>query len=258
MKYVSLAANFHSGAHFPSSYQFDYVASFVSPVSSEIELWLFERDAVENAVQSLLMDNANDGNPLRAHLGLRGSVTSESHSNLGNNNNNNAFSAGASMATPIAMSSQSPRFEQIYHQRQRGEEWVLAQEHDPTKLVVTETDGRARTPGTLRRTGTSTDNGPAKYTAPPRVGRRSQIGQMLDPAGRAVFQQVTIIEQNISSSYKGQTIIISKLNAKSVLTNDDTSIMHEYLGEFEQFCERVIKNMEEAYSLFAGLPHDEG
>ncbi|RYP59608.1 hypothetical protein DL771_010832 [Monosporascus sp. 5C6A] len=53
MKYVSLAANFHSGAHFPSSYQLDYVASFVSPVSSEIELWLFERDAVENAVQSL-------------------------------------------------------------------------------------------------------------------------------------------------------------------------------------------------------------
>ncbi|RYO78291.1 hypothetical protein DL762_008773 [Monosporascus cannonballus] len=113
----------------------------------------------------------------------------------------------------------------------------------------------------------SADNGSAKYTVPLMVGR-SQIGQMLDPMGKAVSQQVIIIESMLkgvqdTSSYKElhkdmlevikrQTIIINKLNAKNVLTG--TSVMHEYLGEFEQFCERVMKSMEE-YSLFAGLPH---
>ncbi|RYP14059.1 hypothetical protein DL767_010456 [Monosporascus sp. MG133] len=42
---------------------------------------------------------------------------------------------------------------------------------------------------------------------------------------------------------------------KNILTDDDASVMLEYLNEFEQFPERMMKNIEEAYFVFAGLPH---
>lgn len=118
----------------------------------------------------------------------------------------------------------------------------------------------------------SPQGGQEKYTGPPMVGRRSQIGQMIDPHGKAVSQQVIIIEsilksvQDTSTSYKElhrdmveiikrQVNIVKTMNSRSVLTEDEATTMQEYLSEFEQFSERVMKNMEEACSLFAGLPH---
>ncbi|RYO76643.1 hypothetical protein DL764_010284 [Monosporascus ibericus] len=74
---------FYSRAVFPSSHQLEYVASLISPISSEIGLRHFERDTVENAVQKLV-DEAYSDSSLRDSLGLQGSVTFESHTNLGN------------------------------------------------------------------------------------------------------------------------------------------------------------------------------
>ncbi len=81
--YLILAGHtFHSKAVFPSSHQLEYVASLINPISSEIGLRHFERDTIENAVQKLV-DQAYADSKLRASLGLRGSVTFESHTNLG-------------------------------------------------------------------------------------------------------------------------------------------------------------------------------
>ncbi|RYP93278.1 hypothetical protein DL770_000567 [Monosporascus sp. CRB-9-2] len=71
LDHVSLAADFRSGPNLPSSHQLNYGASFISPISSEIELRVFGCDTVENAAQGL-MNKAYDDNPLRAHPGLHG------------------------------------------------------------------------------------------------------------------------------------------------------------------------------------------
>ncbi|KAI8954159.1 hypothetical protein F4801DRAFT_534524 [Xylaria longipes] len=73
---------FCSDAIFPSSHQLDYVASLISPITSETGLRHFERDTVENAVQKLV-DEAYNDEQLRVRLGIQGSVTFESHTNLG-------------------------------------------------------------------------------------------------------------------------------------------------------------------------------
>ncbi|KAI1407697.1 hypothetical protein F5Y13DRAFT_123197 [Hypoxylon sp. FL1857] len=67
---------------FPSQHQLDYVRSLIRPISSEHGLRYFERDTVENAVQKLI-DTVYDDPSLRDRLGLRGTVTFESHTNLG-------------------------------------------------------------------------------------------------------------------------------------------------------------------------------
>ncbi|KAF6782060.1 hypothetical protein CSOJ01_16035, partial [Colletotrichum sojae] len=56
--------------------------TLLSPISSEIGLRNFERDTVENTVQKLI-DEAYKNPRLRDDLGLQGTVTFESHTNLG-------------------------------------------------------------------------------------------------------------------------------------------------------------------------------
>ncbi|KAI8711235.1 Protein kinase domain-containing protein [Fusarium sp. LHS14.1] len=79
---LSSSPSFSSQAAFPSRHQLDYVRSLLRPVSSEIGLRNSERDVVENAVQKL-MDATYNESSLRSHLGLDGTVTFESHTNLG-------------------------------------------------------------------------------------------------------------------------------------------------------------------------------
>ncbi|RYP18459.1 hypothetical protein DL765_003913 [Monosporascus sp. GIB2] len=59
----------------------EYVKSLIKPISSEIRLRDFERDVVENAVEKLI-DTISKDALLRRHLGIRGTVTFESHTNL--------------------------------------------------------------------------------------------------------------------------------------------------------------------------------
>ncbi len=55
---------------------------WIKPISSEHGLRYFERDVVENAAQKLV-DAVYENTLLRDRLGLRGTVTFESHTNLG-------------------------------------------------------------------------------------------------------------------------------------------------------------------------------
>ncbi|KAF9872599.1 hypothetical protein CkaCkLH20_09778 [Colletotrichum karsti] len=73
--------SFSSQPLFPSQHQLDYVMSLIRPISSEIGLRNFERDTVENTVQKLI-DEAYNNPQLRNDLGLQGTVTFESHTNL--------------------------------------------------------------------------------------------------------------------------------------------------------------------------------
>jgi hypothetical protein len=80
---LSVGTLFSSVPAFPSQHQLEYVRSLLRPISSEIGLRDFERDVVENAVQKLIEKISLDP-LLQSTLGLRGTVTFESHTNLGN------------------------------------------------------------------------------------------------------------------------------------------------------------------------------
>jgi hypothetical protein len=67
---------------FPSQHQVDYIKDNLQSISSEVGLRYFERDVVENAVRKLVNATYNDP-VLREALGLKGTVTFESHTNLG-------------------------------------------------------------------------------------------------------------------------------------------------------------------------------
>ncbi|EGD92063.1 hypothetical protein H112_00352 [Trichophyton rubrum D6] len=67
---------------FPSEHQLEYVRQFISPITSEMDLRYFERETVENHVR-IIIDRITENEDLKAALGLRGSVTFESHTNLG-------------------------------------------------------------------------------------------------------------------------------------------------------------------------------
>ncbi|PHH93273.1 hypothetical protein CDD83_8784 [Cordyceps sp. RAO-2017] len=70
-----------SALAFPSQHQMQYVKSLLKPISSELGLRDFEHDVVENAVQKLV-EWAYKDPLLRSRLGLKGTVTFESHLNL--------------------------------------------------------------------------------------------------------------------------------------------------------------------------------
>ncbi|KAI0550155.1 hypothetical protein F4679DRAFT_544171 [Xylaria curta] len=79
---LSVGRTFSSQLVFPSPNQMQYVASVLYPISSEVGLRDFEHDAVENAVRKLFNEAYSDPE-LRTILELRGSITFESHTNLG-------------------------------------------------------------------------------------------------------------------------------------------------------------------------------
>ncbi|KAM0271972.1 hypothetical protein ACHAQH_008858 [Verticillium albo-atrum] len=79
---VSAGHPFASQPVFPTHHQLEYVRSLLNPVSSEVGLRDFERNVVENSVQKLV-DEAYKDVRLRTSLGLQGTVTFESHTNLG-------------------------------------------------------------------------------------------------------------------------------------------------------------------------------
>ncbi|GKU14031.1 unnamed protein product, partial [Fusarium langsethiae] len=79
---LAFSPSFAAQSSFPSRHQLEYVESLLHPISSEIDLRNSERDVVENAVQKLV-DATYADLTLRTHLGLNGTLTFESHTNLG-------------------------------------------------------------------------------------------------------------------------------------------------------------------------------
>ncbi|PKS11157.1 hypothetical protein jhhlp_002918 [Lomentospora prolificans] len=79
---LSVSTSFCSVPTFPSQHQLEYVKSMLQPISSELGVRNFERDAIENAVQTLVQRALADP-LLRSSLKLQGTVTFDSHTNLG-------------------------------------------------------------------------------------------------------------------------------------------------------------------------------
>ncbi|EGE77253.1 hypothetical protein BDDG_00190 [Blastomyces dermatitidis ATCC 18188] len=67
---------------FPSLHQLDYVRQLISPISSEWDLRYYERETVENQVRAII-DRIYENDELKRAFGLRGSITFDSHLNLG-------------------------------------------------------------------------------------------------------------------------------------------------------------------------------
>lgn len=94
---VSQHSSFMAKKQFPSSHQLDYVLKRVSPITAEMDLRYYERDTVENQVQEM-MNSIYANDRLRQELGLAGSVTFESHTNLGASQHERS-SAGAAQSS---------------------------------------------------------------------------------------------------------------------------------------------------------------
>ncbi|KAM5441378.1 hypothetical protein MferCBS31731_003449 [Microsporum ferrugineum] len=75
-------ASFFSEKLFPSRHQLMYVRQLITPITSEWDLRYYERDTVENHVRRIV-DQITENKDLKDALGLQGSVTFESHTNLG-------------------------------------------------------------------------------------------------------------------------------------------------------------------------------
>lgn len=79
---LSDSLSFGSSRVFPSSHQMQYVRSTLDPISSESGLRYVGRDIVENAVQKLVKEVSQDAD-LQVRLNLQGTISFESHTNLG-------------------------------------------------------------------------------------------------------------------------------------------------------------------------------
>jgi hypothetical protein len=113
------SGDFPSLPAFPSQHQLKYVESLLEPISSEIGLREFERDTVEIAVKKLV-DKVYVDPQLRSLLGLRGTVTFESHTNLGTTDDNLASAqhmslSGAGDGTAVALALKAPAAPKTHH-----------------------------------------------------------------------------------------------------------------------------------------------
>ncbi|EEQ92681.1 uncharacterized protein BDCG_07801 [Blastomyces dermatitidis ER-3] len=67
---------------FPSKHQLEYVCKVLSPITAESDLRYYERETVENQVRNIV-DRITEDVSLKEAFGLRGSITFDSHTNVG-------------------------------------------------------------------------------------------------------------------------------------------------------------------------------
>ncbi|KAL2360010.1 hypothetical protein RJZ56_007131 [Blastomyces dermatitidis] len=67
---------------FPSKHQLEYVCKVLSPITAESDLRYYERETVENQVRNIV-DQITEDISLKEAFGLRGSITFDSHTNVG-------------------------------------------------------------------------------------------------------------------------------------------------------------------------------
>ena len=106
---------------------------------------------------------------------------------------------------------------------------------------------------------------------PPMVNKRSTIGQMIDPAGKAVSHHVIVLDSMIRTlsetltGYKDlhkdlgelmvrQANIYVKLSDNRIRSPEEVEEMNEYLESFTDFCTSTMSNMEKAYGVVSALP----
>ncbi|EEH41454.1 hypothetical protein PAAG_03017 [Paracoccidioides lutzii Pb01] len=91
---------------FPSKHQLEYIRQLITPITSEWDLRYFERDTVENQVR-IIVDRITENEVLREALGLRGSVTFESHTNMGHPEENSLSEGVRQMSISPAIETRS-------------------------------------------------------------------------------------------------------------------------------------------------------
>ena len=79
---LSTSAQFGLQRVYPSTHQLEYVRKYLDPISSELGLRHYARETVQNPVRSVIEEVYKD-DLLRRELQLRGTMTFESHTNLG-------------------------------------------------------------------------------------------------------------------------------------------------------------------------------
>lgn len=103
------------------------------------------------------------------------------------------------------------------------------------------------------------------------VNRRSAIGQLIDPQGKAVSQNVIVLDSMIktlsdnATGYKNlctdmiklvtrQADVYKTLKSKGVLNEQEADTAKVFLTDFMESCKTMQKKMEEAYAVAAALP----
>ncbi|KPA36814.1 serine threonine protein kinase [Fusarium langsethiae] len=145
---LSFSPSFSSRPAFPSRHQLDYVRSLLRPVSSEIGLRNCERDVVENAVQKLMDATQNDSS-LRSHLGLDGTVTFESHTNLGTTDDSLSESMEQVSIGSRPSSRMTRRRRKARGKGNRGDQFCIYRTSDDQNVPVVAIEYKA--PHKLRR-----------------------------------------------------------------------------------------------------------
>jgi len=106
---------------------------------------------------------------------------------------------------------------------------------------------------------------------PPMASRRSMIGQMVDPGGKAVSQHVIVLDSmlrtlsecvtgykelsdNMVEVINRQAQMYGLMENNRIRTPDDIASLDEYLDNFAEFTSSMMRKMESTYGVVAALP----
>ena len=122
-------------------------------------------------------------------------------------------------------------------------------------------------------TGANAGSSRTEYTnsGQPMVNRRSAIGQLIDPQGKAVSQNVIVLDSMIktlsdnATGYKDlhsdmvkittrQADVYKMMKSKAILNEQEVSTAKTFMSDFMESCKTMQKKMEQAYAVAAALP----
>lgn len=153
-------------------------------------------------------------------------------------------------------------------QRQAGTE-TTQQEHVPVNPFLPVINQMNTGPETQANTGANPNAETSQ--GPPMVTRKSTIGQLLDPTGKAVSQHVIVLDSmirsltDLMSGYKEltgdldqflvrQANIYVKLQEHRVRNEEEIADLNEYLQSFREMTDRIMGDMTKAYGVVAAIP----